>query len=158
MNGETAKAINELSRRLFETEQKLDNYFKQLHDANAEKISIIAAAADDQMAMRGIDLYPYWKEGQVVAAEERYQHNSILYRCIQAHTTQADWAPDATPALWAVVSLEEWPEWVQPTGAHDAYAKGAKVTHNGTKYISLVDANTWEPGAAGSENLWQAAE
>ena len=105
--------------------------------------------ASDETALDAISLYPYWKEGLTVAAGKRFQYNGTLYRCIQAHTTQADWQPDITPALWAIVSLEEWPEWVQPTGAHDAYAKDAKVTHNGTKYISDVDANTWEPGVYG---------
>lgn len=47
-----------------------------------------------------------------------------------------------------------WPEWVQPTGAHDAYAKGSQVTHNGEKYVSQIDANVWEPGVFGSESLW----
>lgn len=44
---------------------------------------------------------------------------------------------------------QEWPEWIQPTGAHNAYAKGAKVTHAGKRWISDVDANTWEPGVYG---------
>lgn len=44
---------------------------------------------------------------------------------------------------------QEWPEWIQPTGAHNAYAKGAKVSHNGKRWISDVDANTWEPGVYG---------
>ena len=48
----------------------------------------------------------------------------------------------------------DWPEWVQPTGAHDAYAKGSQVTHNGEKYVSQIDANVWEPGVFGSESLW----
>ena len=48
----------------------------------------------------------------------------------------------------------DWPEWVQPTGAHDAYAKGSQVTHNGEKYVSQIDANVWEPGMFGSESLW----
>ena len=39
----------------------------------------------------------------------------------------------------------EYPEFVQPTGAHDAYAKGAKVTYNGKRYVSLIDANVWTP-------------
>ena len=128
--------------------------FKELTTA----MKAMRGTATDEAALAAVSLYPYWKEGWPVAAGDRYQHGGILYRCIQAHTTQADWAPDATPALWAVVSLEEWPEWVQPTGGHDAYARDAKVTHNGVKYISLVDANVWEPGAAGSETLWQAAE
>lgn len=48
----------------------------------------------------------------------------------------------------------DWPEWVQPTGAHDAYAKGSQVTHHGEKYVSQIDANVWEPGVFGSESLW----
>ena len=48
----------------------------------------------------------------------------------------------------------DWPEWVQPTGAHDAYAKGSQVTHNGERYVSKIDANVWEPGLFGSESLW----
>lgn len=43
------------------------------------------------------------------------------------------------------------PEWVQPTGAHDAYAKGAKVRHNGSLWVSSADSNVWEPGAYGWE-------
>ena len=48
----------------------------------------------------------------------------------------------------------DWPEWVQPTGAHDAYAKDSQVTHNGERYVSQIDANVWEPGMFGSESLW----
>ena len=48
----------------------------------------------------------------------------------------------------------DWPEWVQPTGAHNAYAKGSQVTHNGERYVSQIDANVWEPGMFGSESLW----
>lgn len=45
--------------------------------------------------------------------------------------------------------VEEWPEWKQPTGAQDAYPKGAKVSHNGKHWTSNVDSNVWEPGATG---------
>ena len=37
------------------------------------------------------------------------------------------------------------PEWVQPTGATDAYSKGDKVTFEGAEYVSLIDGNTWSP-------------
>ena len=65
--------------------------------------------------------------------------------------TEKNETPDATPALWVVVSIDEYPEWAQPAGAHDAYAKGSKVTHNGKKWISSYDANVWEPGVYGWE-------
>ena len=48
----------------------------------------------------------------------------------------------------------DWPEWVRPTGAHNAYAKGSQVTHNGERYVSKIDANVWEPGVFGSDFLW----
>lgn len=41
------------------------------------------------------------------------------------------------------------PAWVQPTGAHDAYALGAQVTHNGQVRQSTVNANVWQPGVYG---------
>ena len=105
--------------------------------------------ATDEAAFQGVALYPHGKEGITVAKDARYQYNGKLYRVVQAHTTQSDWQPDVTPALWVKVSLDEWPEWVQPTGSHDAYAKGDKVTHNSKKWTSDVDANTWEPGVYG---------
>lgn len=39
--------------------------------------------------------------------------------------------------------------WMQPTGAHDAYAQGAVVSHNGNLWHSLLNANVWEPGVSG---------
>ena len=104
---------------------------------------------DDNTALTGMELYPVWAVGIAVAKDSRYQFNGKLYKCVQAHTTQADWTPNVTPALWVIVSLEEWPDWIQPTGAHDAYAKGDKVTHNSKKWTSDVDANVWEPGVYG---------
>lgn len=105
--------------------------------------------ADDETALTGIALYPVWSIGISVSVNDRYQYNNKLYKCVQAHTTQADWTPDKTPALWVEVSLDKFPEWKQPTGAHDAYAKGDKVKHNDKKWESTVDANVWEPGVYG---------
>lgn len=105
--------------------------------------------ADDETALSAVEIYPVWTTDVAVSADDRYQYDGKLYKCVQAHTTQADWTPDQTPALWVVVSLEEFPEWVQPTGSHDAYNTGDKVTHNGVKYVSDVDANVWEPGVYG---------
>lgn len=114
-------------------------------------IEQLAITLDDETALTGVELFPVWTIDLVYAVDDRVQHGGILYKCIQAHTAQSDWTPDATPALWVVVTVEEWPEWVQPTGAQDAYAKGSKVTHNGKKWISSYDANVWEPGVYGWE-------
>lgn len=109
---------------------------------------------NDEDALSGIELFPMWKTATSYAIDARVQYNDILYKCVQAHISQSDWTPDVTPALWTQVSLEEWPEWRQPTGAQDAYAKGDKVTHNDVHWTSDVDANVWEPGVYG----WTQAE
>lgn len=40
---------------------------------------------------------------------------------------------------------DQWPEWVQPVGAHDAYSIGDRVTYNGRRYESIIDGNVWSP-------------
>lgn len=112
-------------------------------------IEQLAVTLDDETALTGVELFPTWVVGKAYAVGDRVQYNGTLYKCVQAHTSQADWTPDATPALWVIVTVEEWPEWVQPAGSHDAYAKGSKVTHNGERWISDVDSNVWEPGVYG---------
>ena len=61
--------------------------------------------ADDQTALTGMELYPTWAAGIAVSVGDRYQYNGKLYKCGQAHTTQSDWAPDKTPALWTVIDV-----------------------------------------------------
>ena len=51
---------------------------------------------------------------------------------------------------------EEWPAWVQPTGAHDCYNTGDKVTYNGQHYVSKIDGNVWSPEAYPAG--WQVQE
>lgn len=112
-------------------------------------IESLSASLSDETALTGVELFPPWSVGKSYATGDRVQHEGTLYKCVQAHTSQADWTPPATPALWTAVSLDEYPAWVQPTGAHDAYSKGDKVTHNGKRWTSDVDNNTWEPGVYG---------
>ena len=95
----------------------------------------------DEEAETVTALFPNWEEGKAYAVDDRVQYNELLYRCVQAHTSQADWTPDVVPALWVRTSTEEWPEWVQPTGAQDAYNIGDKVSHSefGEGIIVMVD-------------------
>ena len=101
----------------------------------------------DEDALQAVELFPQWVVGHDYVVGERLQYNGVLYRVVQAHISQADWTPDITPSLFVVVSIEEWPEFVQPTGVHDAYNKGDKVTFEGKHYISLIDGNVYSPTA-----------
>lgn len=97
------------------------------------------------------DLFAPWAYPIAYTVGQFRRHDGKLYRCVQAHTSQADWTPDTAASLWSVAAdpAEEWPAWSQPIGAHDAYAKGDKVSHNGKHWTSSVDSNVWEPGVYG---------
>lgn len=43
------------------------------------------------------------------------------------------------------IEPEEYPEYKQPTGAHDSYKNGDKVTYKGKKYICKMDNCVWSP-------------
>ena len=115
------------------------------------KQQINSLTVEDNVALRMTEFYPEWAAGQAYATGYKVQHGGTLYKCVQAHTSQADWTPDATPALWVVVSVDEYPEWVQPTGAHDAYNIGDKVTYNGQHYVCTSNANVYAPDVYGWE-------
>ena len=122
---------------------------KWLNGAREVRAAMDTAGAqlDDAAALDAMAIYPAWEIGTAYAVNDRRRYGANLYKCVQAHTSQADWIPDVTHALWVKVSVEEWPEWVQPTGAHDAYNTGDKVTYNGKRYVSLIDANVYSPDA-----------
>lgn len=117
---------------------------------------IIEKAAEslpDEDALEAVELFPIWAMDTEYTADERVSYADKLYRCVQSHTSQANWTPDATPALWTEVPKPgEIPVWKQPTGAQDAYMTGDKV-HYPTKddpvYISTVDNNVWSPDVYG---------
>ena len=108
-----------------------------------------AVSLNDEDALSGVELYPEWVADHAYLVGDRVRDNNVLYKCVQSHTSQSNWRPSSTPALWVVVSLDEWPEWVQPTGVQDAYNTGDKVSHNDQHWTSMVDANVYEPGVYG---------
>ena len=97
-----------------------------------------------------------WRAGLQVTSGQILRYGDEIYRVVQSHTTQDDWTPDKTPALVAKISLEEFPQWVQPTGAHDAYNKGDKVSDEGKHWISEIDGNVWKPGTVAG--AWRETE
>lgn len=117
--------------------------------ARLAQIETALAPLDDEQAVAMTTLFPAWAAGVAYTVDYRAQYDGLLYRCVQAHMSQPGWEPPNVPALWTRVSTEEWPEWVQPTGAQDAYQTGDKVSHNGKHWVSTYDDNVWEPGIFG---------
>lgn len=122
-----------------------------------------APSLSTDVASRSGALFAAWDgNGHAYAEGERVSYEGELYVCLQAHTSQTDWAPTAAPSLWAKVleagtpdtPTEEVPEWVQPDSTNP-YPLGARVKHNGKVWESLVANNVWEPGAVGTETVWR---
>lgn len=121
--------------------------------------TLAAYAPDDAALAAPTVLFDEWSADSVAYAKgDIRQYNGLLYRCAQPHTSQSDYTPSKAVSLWTRISdpTQEWPEWIQPTGAHDAYAKGAKVSHNGKHYVSTAPDNVWEPGVYGWEEATEA--
>ena len=111
-------------------------------------------AIDEVTATEHTEIFAVWEPDVQYESGNlrRYpESDGQLYKCIQAHKSQTDWTPDVAVSLWAVAGdpAEEWPEWSQPIGAHDAYMNGDKVSHNEKHWISDYDNNVWEPGVFG---------
>lgn len=149
------KSINEQmleSRRVVEQAQA-----RQQSIEAATTIAFVTLAEngniDDVTAVEHTSLFSPWAISITYKVGDIREYEGNLYRCVQAHVSQADWTPDKVPALWTKIGdpTVEYPEWSQPVGAHDAYAKGDKVSYNNKRWVSTADANVWQPGVYGWE-------
>lgn len=107
----------------------------------------------DEDALEGVELFPHWSSEASYEVNERVSYNGTLFKCLTAHDSQASWTPTDSPSLWVRVTIEEWPEWVQPLGSTDAYRLGDKVSHLDKHWISTIDYNTYEPSVYGWDEV-----
>lgn len=112
-------------------------------------LDMVTELLTDEIALEVPDLFRPWVSGKLYVIDDRVRHKDILYKCLQKHTALDNWTPDITPSLWVRISIDEWPEWIQPLGSVDAYDLGAKVSHNNKHWISTIPANVYEPGVYG---------
>ena len=126
---------------------ELEPSYEDVINAIKKALSSETTELSDEDALDIAALYPTWasKIGEAVSVGERLWYDGKLWKVIQAHTVQVDWTPDTAVSLYVEVSIVEWPEWVQPTGAQDAYQRGDKVTFEGQHYVSLIDNNVYSP-------------
>lgn len=126
-------------------------------------VQMFAGSLSDESALEVASIYDAWQIGKSYVAGDfvKYGTNGVgdvqLYKVVSTHTSQSDWTPDATPALYTPIGLNDsgYPVWSRPTGAHDAYNKGDIVDYNGALYESLIDGNVYSPDEyeAGWKNI-----
>lgn len=138
-------------------------------DAAVALAKMQAAEISDGDAVKVPALYDEWSgDGVEYKQGDRRRFQGTLVKCLQNHTSQTDWAPNAAPSLWAVILPGQDGSgvtvgiWQQP-GPENAYQKGDMVIHNGHLWESDFDGdNVWEPGQVGShwvdKGEWDGAE
>lgn len=113
----------------------------------------MASTLTDEQIISVSSLWPEWSQDSVAyKVNDVVQYSNKLWRCEQAHTSQASWTPDAALSLWSQIDIADdgIDVWTQPTGAHNAYNKGDRVhypTASDPIYVSLIDGNVWAPDA-----------
>lgn len=121
-------------------------------DAAVELARIQAQGLSDADAVKVVALYDEWSgDGVEYKQGDRRRFQGHLVKCLQDHTSQPDWAPNAAPSLWALIlpgqegSGVEVGVWQQP-GSTNGYSKGDKVIYGGHLWESIVDSNVDVPG------------
>ena len=115
-----------------------------------------AGQIDDTTAAENASQFAEWAYPVAYKAGAIRLHAGRLYRCVQAHTSQENWTPDAAASLWAEIAdpSEEWPKWAQPIGAHAAYSAGAKVSPTLKRNGRPISTITYgSPGFTGGRRL-----
>ena len=122
--------------------------FRRKIDANLQAIRKLIRVDElsEEELTEMVDLYKSYQVDKLYKVNDIFKYEGKLYKVIQEHTSQEDWIPSELPALYLNLMPENViPEWVQPTGNHDAYNTGDKVIYEGKVYESLIDNNTWSP-------------
>lgn len=108
MYEEIMKEFKTFREQVYAKFAEYDEILRTLISSNSEKI---VSTFTDENALKVIDLCPVWDIGIAITqdminkGQNRYQDNGKLYKCIQPHTTQADWRPESTPALWTLIDV-----------------------------------------------------
>lgn len=125
-------------------------------------LTTVAEALPDELAVNFVNLYgELVGDGKEVPAGQRRVFEGELYAANVTVWDRPDQWPDQQPGLWRkITKTGEIEDWVQPSGAHDAYHFGDVRAHVGKVWRSTVEdgpngeaKNTWEPGVYGWEEV-----
>ena len=98
-----------------------------------------SASLSDSDAAKAVELFPKWEYPVSYSASDRAADGGKLYKCQQAHTSQADWPPHLTPALWVVVDVTHAGTQDDPIPA----SRGMEYEY-GKYYLDSEDGKTYK--------------
>lgn len=140
---------------LNESLRVIEDHIDEVVDGNKKILNYFISNATDEEKLNAIDIYPSYMIGKKYEEGDEFNYSGKLYRVLSPgeHISQENWIPSLLPAVYTQISLPgQIPEWTQPTGAHDAYDTGDRVTVEGVVYISKISSNVWPPSLG--EEYW----
>lgn len=140
-------AINKLDNIVAELKKEIKTAFETL---------VLSKDLSKEQQDNILNQYKPYQVGKDYEENEKFTYKDKVYEVIQAHRSQTTWLPESTPALYKEYlnvkiqnqdgsTTEVVKEYIQPTGAHDAYNKGDKVLFKGKIYKSKINTNTFSP-------------
>ena len=117
----------------------IESYITEAQKAELDKLARANANAENSYA-------PVQEQ-----IDEAFSQISELKITMEANAQGMSALKEAVEKLGAKIETpveepkEEYPEYIQPTGAHDCYNSGQKMTFKGKKYICKMDGCVWSP-------------
>ena len=136
------------------TDDELNRLKKIIDDELARRKTLASASSRldeltrDVLAAHGVKEGDEWI--QPTSAADAYPlgwitaHNGKMWTSLVGGNV---WEPGTSAWRELASDPDVAPEWIQPTGGHDAYNTGDRVTFEGAEYVSKIDGNTWSPTA-----------
>lgn len=116
---------------------------KREHALKLRQMIVKAAVSlPDEDALEAVELFPAWAAGIDFEKDARTRYMDKLYRVVQAHTSQTDWTPDITPALYTEVTVPgdgESPDRPIAYNGNMALEQGKYYAQNGVVYVCTRD-------------------
>ena len=141
----------ELQERISKHTQKKEQAQKLIMDKITSEYILNDDLSDEERDLF-TNMFDLWEPEVNYSVGDKVLYNELVFEVIQAHTSQSDWLPSDLPALYKIfyqTSTDDGaivvPDWVQPTGSHDAYSIGDTVRFEGVIFESTMDNNTWSP-------------
>jgi hypothetical protein len=114
-----------------------NDILEQAQEIRTSIDSVTGTMADADAAKNPMLFLP-WEVGIKYEVGDRRRHDGKVYKCLQAHTSQADWKPPAVPALWVVVNVSSPGTIDDPIPA----SKGMEYEY-GKYYLDPEDGKTY---------------
>ena len=109
LNGKYVELTSEEIAEMQEAQAAFEAYERTRPFTESEVSRMLIAqqintlTVDDNTALRMVAFYPEWAENAEYTAEYKVQRNGKLWRCRQAHTSQAGWEPENAASLWTEI-------------------------------------------------------